>query len=220
MDLNSEIVMAESSVISSTELNVHSDTVDPSVLALNEPSSKPMSSIPGFALDVSPPPVAALGRTFDPQQDISDDDDDATSSSGAQMDPEYDVTLPNPRPHVQVVIPVPKPKFQPLPVSSTQSGLVYSNLMRFHTETVNTAQDEDDIHPEDPRRIWVIYEELVKAGLVDDPRVQGPGVDFKLWWIQFESATPADIALVHKPEYWNWVAQLEGRAVYEPAIRY
>jgi len=214
MNLDSEILMAESNVVNSTEMNVHSDTVDPSVLALDDPGLISMSNIRGFALDVSP------GRIFDPEGGTSDDDDDATSSSDAQMDPRYDFTLPNPRPNVQVVIPIPKPKFQPLPVSSTQSGLVYSNLMRFHTETVNTAQDEDDIHPEDPRRIWVIYEELVRAGLVDDPRIPGPGVDFKLWWIQFESATPADIALVHKPEYWNWVAQLEGRAVYEPAIRY
>jgi histone deacetylase 6 len=67
------------------------------------------------------------------------------------------------------------PKFKALPYASAQTGLVYDVRMRFHVEAIPT---EDDVHPEDPRRIHAIFEAFVQAGLAWRESTSGPLTDY------------------------------------------
>jgi len=60
-----------------------------------------------------------------------------------------------------------KPALEQLPYSTSQTGLVYDVRIRFNVEV--RPEVNQGVHPEDPRRIYAIYKELVDAGLVDDP---------------------------------------------------
>jgi len=118
----------------------------------------------------------------------------------------------SPEPSV-VVVRAPDAK---LPYSSRRTGLVYDPRMRFHTELGAT---EDDIHPEDPRRIWEIFQELRHEGLVeeeDDERIQvnGDSDGYKpqrLLKIDARLAEAAEVCLVHTEAHWKWVEELESK---------
>ncbi|KAL1959893.1 hypothetical protein VTO42DRAFT_561 [Malbranchea cinnamomea] len=88
-----------------------------------------------------------------------------------------------------------------LPRASLPTGLCYDIRMRYHCEVRPTA----DVHPEDPRRIYYIYKELCKAGLVDDKMSSRPLVDQPLLRIPARDATEEEISLVHDEAHYAFV---------------
>ncbi|KAI1931621.1 Histone deacetylase hda1 [Ophidiomyces ophidiicola] len=88
-----------------------------------------------------------------------------------------------------------------LPRSSLPSGVCYDIRMRYHCEVKPTL----DVHPEDPRRIYYIYKELCKAGLVDDPDATRPLVPQPLLRIPARDATHKEISLIHGPGHYEFV---------------
>jgi histone deacetylase 6 len=101
-----------------------------------------------------------------------------------------------------------------LPYSSSRTGLVYDARMRFHTELGSVA--DDDIHPEDPRRIWEIFHELVVNGLVEPDTVPEEVASIasyhpqRLFRIPARLAEPGEICLVHTVQHYEWVESLSG----------
>lgn len=92
-------------------------------------------------------------------------------------------------------------------VASLPSGLCYDIRMRYHCEVRPTA----DVHPEDPRRIYYIYKELCRAGLVDDPESSKPLAPVPLQRINVRDATEEEIELVHTLEHYRFVESTKGR---------
>ncbi|KAE8167019.1 hypothetical protein BDV40DRAFT_296049 [Aspergillus tamarii] len=88
-----------------------------------------------------------------------------------------------------------------LPIAQLPSGLCYDVQMRYHCEVRPTA----DVHPEDPRRIYYIYKELCRAGLVDDPESSRPLVSRPLKRISVRNATEEEISLVHTSDHFAFV---------------
>ncbi|KAK8179360.1 hypothetical protein BC567DRAFT_78748 [Phyllosticta citribraziliensis] len=84
--------------------------------------------------------------------------------------------------------------------------------MRFHTEPLDAMLSEDDIHPEDPRRIMEIFNELGEAGLVETSQHHVSDPDFALWRIDARKATREEVCLVHTPEHYEWVAGLSSKS--------
>ena len=91
-------------------------------------------------------------------------------------------------------------------VAGLSSGLCYDVQMRYHCEVRPTA----DVHPEDPRRIYYIYKELCRAGLVDDPESSKPLMSQPLKRINARNATEAEISLVHTPDHFAFVESTKG----------
>jgi len=83
--------------------------------------------------------------------------------------------------------------------------------MRFHTE--KELDEDEDIHPEDPRRIYEIFKELKGAGLVaseDEGPLDSRLVPFKLFRIPARHAEVAEICLVHSRAHYDWMSKLTG----------
>jgi histone deacetylase 6 len=102
-----------------------------------------------------------------------------------------------------------KPATPNLPYASQRTGLVYDPRMRFHTEL--EIDEDEEIHPEDPRRIYEIYNDLVQAGLVV---VEGQEVDerlkpYKLIRIPTREAEAGEICLVHSRRHYDWMTTLK-----------
>jgi len=97
------------------------------------------------------------------------------------------------------------PKFAPLPYASSRTGLVYDVRMRFHVEP---KPEDTDMHPEDPRRIFEVYNELVQAGLVDDPSAPDLRGDYLLLRIPIRSAVKEEILACHSQRSWDFVMDL------------
>ena len=93
------------------------------------------------------------------------------------------------------------PKFESLTYSSSQTGLVYDVRMRFHVEAVPT---DDDIHPEDPRRIHVIFESFVDAGLAFKEDVTPPS-NYLMGRIEARMVTEEEVLLVHTKDHYDWI---------------
>ncbi|KAG9664268.1 histone deacetylase clr3, partial [Aureobasidium melanogenum] len=106
----------------------------------------------------------------------------------------------------QEVIPLPQKGMAHLPYSTSQTGLVYDVRMRFHVEV--RPEVNQGVHPEDPRRIYAIYKELVDAGLVDDPNTVSlaPSV---LARIPTRFVTKEEVCAVHSERHYEWVISLE-----------
>lgn len=68
--------------------------------------------------------------------------------------------------------------------------------MRFH-QTV----DYKDTHPEDPRRIYMIYKELALAGLIEDRESQSEDSAEFMKRLRARHATEEEILLVHSKEH-------------------
>jgi histone deacetylase 6 len=100
------------------------------------------------------------------------------------------------------------PKFKALPYASAQTGLVYDVRMRFHVEAIPT---EDDVHPEDPRRIHAIFEAFVQAGLAWRESTSGPLTDYYMGRIDARMVTEDEVLLVHTKAHWDWVQTLSGK---------
>ncbi|KAI9368120.1 hypothetical protein BJX61DRAFT_241562 [Aspergillus egyptiacus] len=88
-----------------------------------------------------------------------------------------------------------------LPLASLPSGLCYDVQMRYHCEVRPTA----DVHPEDPRRIYYIFKELCRAGLVDDVESTRPLVARPLKRIHARNASEQEISLVHTTDHYAFV---------------
>ncbi|KAJ6155880.1 histone deacetylase [Penicillium chermesinum] len=88
-----------------------------------------------------------------------------------------------------------------LPLGSMATGLCYDVRMRYHCE----VRPLSDLHPEDPRRIYFIYKELCKAGLVDDPDSTRPLAPQTLQRIPIRSATQEEIRLIHSEPHWEFI---------------
>ncbi|KAI5203819.1 histone deacetylase HdaA [Aureobasidium subglaciale] len=106
----------------------------------------------------------------------------------------------------QEFLPTPKEGMKHLPYSTSQTGLVYDVRMRFHVEV--RPEVNQGVHPEDPRRIYAIYKELVDAGLVDDPKTISPA-PYVLARIPTRYVTKREVCAVHTEDHYNWVISLE-----------
>lgn len=93
-----------------------------------------------------------------------------------------------------------------LPLASLPSGLCYDAQMRYHCEVRPTTE----VHPEDPRRIYYIYKELCRAGLVDDPDSPRPLALRPLKRIPARNATEAEISLVHTETHYAYIESTKG----------
>ena len=100
-------------------------------------------------------------------------------------------------------------------VAGLSSGLCYDVQMRYHCEVRPTA----DVHPEDPRRIYYIYKELCRAGLVDDPESSKPLVSRPLKRINARNATEAEVSLVHTPDHFAFVESTKGMLFRSGEVR-
>lgn len=97
-----------------------------------------------------------------------------------------------------------------IPLASLSSGLCYDVQMRYHCEVRPTA----DVHPEDPRRIYYIYKELCRAGLVDDPESSRPLVSRPLKRINARNAMEEEVSLVHTPDHFAFVESTKGISLF------
>ncbi|KAI9735225.1 MAG: Histone deacetylase hda1 [Cirrosporium novae-zelandiae] len=88
-----------------------------------------------------------------------------------------------------------------LPFADLPSGLCYDVRMRYHCE----VEPIYDVHPEDPRRIYYIFDEICQAGLVDDPAATRPLVPKPLRRIPARPATVEEITRVHTRAHYNFV---------------
>ncbi|KAI4908918.1 hypothetical protein J4E90_008656 [Alternaria incomplexa] len=83
--------------------------------------------------------------------------------------------------------------------------------MRFHAELPDMDLI-DDIHPEDPRRIHSIYEEIRQAGLLATSDLDEDQED-KCWRIMTRFATRPEILLIHTEEHYAFVESLQDMTV-------
>lgn len=102
----------------------------------------------------------------------------------------------------------PKPRSSVLPYASSRTGLVYDARMRFHAEPPNITLSPDDIHPEDPRRIHSIFEEIRQAGLVGSSSIPEEESEDHCWRISIRHATRPEILLIHTAEHYAFVESL------------
>ena len=93
-----------------------------------------------------------------------------------------------------------------LRIASLASGLCYDVRMRYHCEVRPTAE----VHPEDPRRIYYIYKELCRAGLVDDPDSLRPLAPKPLKRINAREATKDEVELVHGDGHFSFMESTKG----------
>ncbi|KAF3931750.1 hypothetical protein ABW19_dt0210120 [Dactylella cylindrospora] len=95
-----------------------------------------------------------------------------------------------------------------LPRASLRTGLCYDVRMRFHA-----TLDEEDVHPEDPRRIHVIFKAISAAGLTrsgEDGTEPDSGVDLMLR-IKAREVTEKEALLVHTSDHWQFLTALPGK---------
>ncbi|KAL0633314.1 Histone deacetylase hda1 [Maublancomyces gigas] len=107
-----------------------------------------------------------------------------------------------------------------LPVSSLKTGLCYDVRMMNHTQIFETE------HPEQPKRIFLIYKALVDAMLLVDPEISGvsqePGLMTR---ISAREVTYDEAMLAHSEEHWEYLASTAGngtQAIFydDPSILY
>ena len=97
-----------------------------------------------------------------------------------------------------------------LQVAMLPTGLCYDVRMRFHCEVMPVNSTEDH-HPEEPRRIYAIYQELCKAGLVDDPMSTKPLVPQPVLRILAREASKEEIGTVHEAKHYDFVKSLASK---------
>lgn len=97
-----------------------------------------------------------------------------------------------------------EPSMRGLAISSLPTGLCYDERMRYHAEVSATAGE--NVHPEDPRRIYYIFKQLCEAGLVDTGDKNDLVVDQALRRIPAREATREEVELVHvAPDHWDFI---------------
>ncbi len=205
MDVDVDSMMDDADVLPSTESNGQVHTIDPSIIVAAATSiSEVVVQVPGQAVSPSPPGSIATNAEENDDIDTSSSKFSSLSMSEEKADT-IDEMVNKPRQRVEVVIP--GPSKAALPYSSSCSGLVYDMRMRFHSEP-SISRHEGDIHPEDPRRIVEIYDELVEAGLVPKSESSLPKNEYQLWRIKARQASCFEICLVHSSDHYKWVESL------------
>ena len=101
-----------------------------------------------------------------------------------------------------------------LPTAKLPTGLCYDERMRYHAEV--SATSGENVHPEDPRRIYYIYKELCEAGLVNDKKYP-PIVEVPLLRIDAREATREECTLVHTQDHYDFVKSTAGMSEAERA---
>lgn len=102
-----------------------------------------------------------------------------------------------------------------LPLGSMATGYCYDTRMRYHCE----VRPVSDVHPEDPRRIYYIYKELCKAGLVDDPDSTRPLAPQTLQRIPIREATEDEVKLIHTEAHWAFVQSTKGTLIFSHHVK-
>lgn len=176
-------VMNDGMVLDSTEVNGTSGTLDPSTLIFSTQDEE-MSS-PELSRDIG----SAAHQLHFAQPAPSASDGEAPPLSPIKKE-------------ASIV-----PKYSPLPYSTSRTGLVYDVRMRFHVEPI---PKDTDMHPEDPRRIYEVYNELCQAGLVDDPSNPELAGDYVLLRIPARPATQREVLACHSQKSWDFVMSLKG----------
>ena len=120
--------------------------------------------------------------------------------------------MPARRASPQVRIP-PAPRSAVLPYATSKTGLVYDPRMRFHAELPDMSINADDIHPEDPRRIHSIFEEIKQAGLVGSNTSEDDSKEDHCWRIGIRPATRPEILLIHTEEHYDFVESLQSEFI-------
>jgi histone deacetylase 6 len=199
--------MGEDSIIVSTEPNGdHApDTVVPSEIfgnAKGPPLSK-QEQLPFHSPSKGPP-------LLQPNMHQSNSGSHRTTKSPSGWSDKMSTSRPTPAryPSPQVRVP-PKPR-STLVYPTTKTGLVYDPRMRFHAELPDMNINPDDIHPEDPRRIHSIFEELKQAGLVASSTSEEDREDH-CWRIAARFATRPEILLIHTEEHYNLVQSFQSK---------
>jgi len=204
MEVDADLtIVGDGSIMQSTELNGESGVVDPSMLLITEGPTD--GSLQTFSKLVSPeaiePFAVPLGRgnmmdvgTTDSSETPSDSDDELQLADTTRQKRAGIVI------HQKAV-----PRVPALPVSTTQTGLVYDVLMRMHAEL--EPEEDEEHHPEDPRRITEIYHELAQADLVCDDE-HPDQAEHKLLRIPARHATKQEVLLAHKKRHWKLVERL------------
>ena len=94
--------------------------------------------------------------------------------------------------------------------SSLPTGLCYDVRMRYHCE-LDPPKQRLDYHPEDPRRIFKIYQELCLAGLVkDDLLNNGTLIPNPLKRIPVRNVTESEVCLVHDKKHYDFMKSTSG----------
>jgi histone deacetylase 6 len=138
-----------------------------------------------------------------------------SSSRPANSPDKMDFTMSTSRrasPEVRIA---PKPRSFVLPYASSRTGLVYDARMRFHAEPPNMTLNADDIHPEDPRRIHSIFEEIRQAGLVGSSSIPDNDSEDHCWRISIRHATRPEILLIHTEEHYAFVKSLGSKLYHK-----
>jgi histone deacetylase 6 len=158
----------------------------------------------------SPGPVQVSSLSLAPQSQSQSYQDTASDDDGTSESPVFPpMNGTQPIKNFLGVEIISQPATPNLPYASQRTGLVYDPRMRFHTEL--EIDEDEEIHPEDPRRIYEIYNDLVQAGLVV---VEGQEVDerlipYKLIRIPTREAEAGEICLVHSRKHYDWMTTLK-----------
>ena len=199
--------MEEGSIVVSTELNGDSapDTVDPSDIFGD-------SQTLGIRSRLDQSPLHRGSKASSRSQTNSTAQLDSTSTSRDARSPDkMDFTMSTPNRHTIAEVRIP-PKLPStlLPYATSRTGLVYDARMRFHAELPNMSISADDIHPEDPRRIHAIFDEIRQAGLVGSSSASEDESDEnQCWRISPRHATRPEILLIHTEEHYTFVESLQ-----------
>jgi histone deacetylase 6 len=202
MDIEDYPMADEDSILASTELNgdLLPVTVDPSKLGLQSSLQPSNGQLPFHG-------PSGASRFSRPSTQL--DNARKTPRSPEGMDMSSATPKRRASPEVRIA---PRPRAAVLPYASSKTGLVYDPRMRFHAELPDMSLNPDDIHPEDPRRIHSIFEEIRQAGLVGSSSVsEDEASEDHCWRIAIRSATRPEILLIHTEEHYDFVKSLQGK---------
>jgi histone deacetylase 6 len=200
MDMEDYPMADGDSIMDSTELNGDAlpVTVDPSKLGLHNSSHFRNEPLPFHS-------PSKTSQTFQTDDRL----DNAYRAHESPDDIDASQLTPKRRSSPEVRI-APKPRAAVLPYASSKTGLVYDSRMRFHAELPSMSLNADDIHPEDPRRIHSIFEEIRQAGLVgSSSTLEDEQTEDHCWRIAIRYATRPEILLIHTEEHYDFVRSLQ-----------
>lgn len=147
--------------------------------------------------EAHPPQVRAIQDSHVLRHQGSDSPEKGISPSEDELLEDMD-SYKMPPPNVRL-----RPKF-------LATGLCYDPRMRYHSE-LDPPKQRLDFHPEDPRRIFCIYEALCLAGLLQDPQFVQPAIVEKpLVRIAARHATASEICEVHSTGHFQLISHTEG----------
>ena len=96
------------------------------------------------------------------------------------------------------------------------TGYCYDVRMRYHCE-LDPPQERRELHPEDPRRIFKIYQELCVAGLIENEMLNtGRLIPNPLMNIPVREATEAEVELVHDKRHWDFMFSTQSKPALFP----